>query len=593
MAGHSDIHPLTRFFNLLKLDRKDISYIYINAIFAGLIGLVLPLGIQAIIGLIAGGDYSSSLWILVAVVTIGTALSGILKIMQITVTETIQRRIFVRSSFDFAYRLPRWQLDGLARYYPPELVNRFFDTMNLQKGIPKILIDFSEAILNIVFGLILISFYNSFFAFFGITLCFLLFLVYRLTGPQGLKTSIEESKYKYEVAHWLEEMARSLSTFKMAGYTPYPLRRTDGLVSKYLDSRAAHFKVLKVQYSVIVLFKVLVTAALLALGSSLVIQNELTIGQFVASEIVIILVVSNVEKLILTMDTIYDVLTALDKIGHVTDLPIEKEDGLRYDKIDSGKPMHVRIENLSYKFEDSDRPILKRFNLEIMPGERVCIAGSQSSGKSTLLQLVSGIYDNFEGSISYNGFPLKSLDLCSLRGNIGDYLNEVNVFKGSILENITLGNPETPLADIVKLAEELDIAAYIRNLPEGYNTMLLPEGRNIPRAIRTKLILLRSIVTRPSLLLAEDFFKTLESKERDFLSTYITRRDQPWTLLAVSNDPVLASQCDRIVLMEEGRIVIEGTWNSLQNHPLFDKAFRSKEFALNGLGPKNVPSINS
>lgn len=582
MAGNENLHPLRRFFLLLRLDRKDITYIYLNSIFAGLLGLILPLGVQAIIGLISGGDFSASLWLLIGVVTVGTALTGIIKIMQLTITETLQRQVFVRSSFDFSYRLPRLKLDTLARFYPPELVNRFLDTLNLQKGLPKILIDFSEAILNITFGVILMAFYHSFFAFFGVFLGMLLFLVYRFTGPRGLSTSLKESKYKYEVLYWLEEMARSMSTFKMAGYTPYPLRRTDGLVSKYLDNRAAHFKVLKFQYAVIVAFKVLITFALLALGSYLVIHNEMTIGQFVAAEIVVILVISNVEKLILTMEVIYDVLTALDKLGFMTDLPLEESDGLRFEQINRDQPLQLQIEDLTFRFEDSERSTLNGVSFEVKPGERVCIAGSQSSGKSTLLQLVSGIYADFEGSIAYNGFPLKSLDLCSLRGNIGDYIHEANIFTGTIMENITVGNPDIPLENISGLAEELGIASYIRSLPNGYNTILLPEGRNIPRTIRTKLILLRAVVTKPKLLLAEDFFKSLESKDRDFIANFITRRDAPWTLLAVSSDPVLAAQCDRLLLMENGQIIAEGTWDSLQEHPVFIAVFKSKEIQLIG-----------
>lgn len=582
MAGNENLHPLKRFFLLLTLDRKDITYIYLNSIFAGLLGLILPLGVQAIIGLISGGDFSASLWLLIGVVTVGTTLTGVIKIMQLTITETLQRQVFVRSSFDFSYRLPRLKLDTLARFYPPELVNRFLDTLNLQKGLPKILIDFSEAILNITFGVILMAFYHSFFAFFGVFLGLLLFLVYRFTGPRGLSTSLKESKYKYEVLYWLEEMARSMSTFKMAGYTPYPLRRTDGLVSKYLDNRAAHFKILKFQYAVIVAFKVLITFALLALGSYLVIHNEMTIGQFVAAEIVVILVISNVEKLILTMEVIYDVLTALDKLGFMTDLPLEESDGLRFEQINRDQPLQLQIEDLTFKFEDSERSTLNGVSFEVKPGERVCIAGSQSSGKSTLLQLVSGIYADFEGSIAYNGFPLKSLDLCSLRGNIGDYIHEANIFTGTIMENITVGNPDIPLENISGLAEELGIASYIRSLPNGYNTVLLPEGRNIPRTIRTKLILLRAVVTKPKLLLAEDFFKSLESKDRDFIANFITRRDAPWTLLAVSSDPVLAAQCDRLLLMENGQIIAEGTWDSLQDHPVFIAVFKSKEIQLIG-----------
>jgi ABC-type bacteriocin/lantibiotic exporter with double-glycine peptidase domain len=577
MAGHSDIHPITRFWELLQLDRKDIFYIYLNSIFAGLIGLVLPLGVQAIIGMIAGGGFSTSLVILISVVTIGTALSGILKIMQISITETLQRRIFVRSSFDFSYRLPRLKLDATTKDYLPELVNRFFDTQNVQKGMPKILIDFSEALFNIIFGIILISFYHPFFAFFGLFLVLALFLVYRVSGTIGLQTSLAESKYKYEVAHWLEEIARSLPSFKMAGYTPYPLRRTDELVSKYLDHRGAHFRVLKFQYGVIVAFKVVFTAALMALGSILVLDNQINIGEFVAAEIVVILVIGSTEKVIMAMDTIYDVLTALDKLGIVTDLPIEKENGLRFDRMDTGQAIKIQADNLSFQFAGTALPVVKNVTLEINSGQRVCISGAQSGGKSTLLHLLAGMYSDFEGTISYNGFPIKSLDLCSLRGHIGEYLSDVAIFRGTILENITLGNPELPLANVVQIAEELGVAEYIRNLPEGYQTQLIPEGRNLPRTVRTKIILARAVVDRPRLLVVEDFFEQLEFKDTAFIANFLTRKDQPWTLITVSNDSVLASKCDRLLFLQDGEIVADGTWGSLYKDPLFDQVFGAKQ----------------
>ena len=168
MENSDRLTAVKRFFGLLSLDKKEITYIYVYAIFSGLITLSIPLGVQAIIGLIAGGALSASLIVLVLIVTAGTALTGILKVMQLTVTETIQRRIFARSAFDFSYRIPRFKMEKLTDYYAPELVNRFFDTITLQKGLPKILVDFSSAVLQIVFGLILISFYHPFFVFFGL-----------------------------------------------------------------------------------------------------------------------------------------------------------------------------------------------------------------------------------------------------------------------------------------------------------------------------------------------------------------------------------------------------------------------------------------
>ncbi|MFM7091684.1 MAG: hypothetical protein ACKOZZ_12835 [Bacteroidota bacterium] len=202
--------PFSRLLRMLELDRKDIIYVYVYAVLAGIITLSLPLGIQAIIGLIAGGSVSSALFILLGVVTLGVALTGLLKIMQLSVVEVILQRIFLRSAIDFSFRLPRFKLEGLTQKYPPELMNRFFDTLTLQKGIPKILIDFSSASFQIFIGLLLISFYHPFFVFFSFLLLVILFLIFRYTGPVGLKTSMMESKYKYAVAHWLEEIARSM-----------------------------------------------------------------------------------------------------------------------------------------------------------------------------------------------------------------------------------------------------------------------------------------------------------------------------------------------------------------------------------------------
>ncbi|MBK8880769.1 MAG: ATP-binding cassette domain-containing protein [Haliscomenobacter sp.] len=575
MAGNLNggLTPVQRFFRLLALDRKDITYIYIYAIFAGLITLILPLGVQAIIGLIAGGAISASLLALIGVVTLATALSGVLKVMQMSVTETIQQRIFVRSAFDFSYRLPRLRLDTLVGYYPPELVNRFFDTLTVQKGLPKILIDFSTAILQIVFGLLLISFYHPFYVFFGILLLLTMFLIFRVTGPKGLNTSLKESKYKYQVAHWLEEQARSITTFKLAGDTPFALQRLDSLVGSYLKSRREHFRILIGQFGSIVGFEVLVMASLLALGSFLVLENQINIGQFVAADIVIILVLASSEKLIVTMETIYDVLTALDKLGYVTDLPIEENKGLPFEECDRGQGMELSLDNVRFSFPDSEKPVLDGIDLVVKSGEAVCISGYNGSGKTTLLELIAGLFPYFQGSINYNGFPLRSLQLDSLRRHIGDFLAEEHIFRGSILENIILYDPGLSLDQVIRTSEKLGLADFVRKLPDGFNTPLLPEGRNIPRSIRQKIMLARAIASQPRLLVVEDGFSTLEPADRRCIADCLTAADRPWTLVMVSNDPLYASHCDRILILNEGKVEEEGDYQQIKKSKHFNALF--------------------
>lgn len=563
-----------RFFKLLELDKKDISYIYLYAIFAGAITLTLPLGIQAIVNLMVAGQVSSSLFLLIGIIVVGVAFNGFLTVMQLTVTESLQRRIFTRSSFEFAWRIPRLKLDALSGIYPPELINRFFDTITIQKGLPKILIDASTAALQIVFGLTLLSLYHPFFVVFGFALLIILIAIFQYTGKRGLKTSLKESKYKYQVAHWLEELGRAMSIFKLSGGCHLPMSRTNDLVSNYMDARKNHFRILLIQYSGVVVFRTVITAALLFLGSVLVIRNQITIGQFVAAEIVVILIMNSAEKLILGMENIYDVLTALEKIGFVTDLPLESDKGVSFKEISSDKGVSVELDNVSFRYEDANRYTLRNISLNIEAGERICIAGYNGSGKSTLVQLLEGLYSNFEGMIAYNGVPIRSINLESLRRYVGSLNTRDEIFNGSILENINLGNTHVGLKTIIETAKEIGLHDYINRMPDSYQTELLASGINIPASVRTKIILTRMLIAKPNLLVLENFLPRIEQIEKQHIIDLLTNDEKDWTMLAISNNPEFARKCDRVVLLKDGEIMVQGNFDDLMNNDYVREVFR-------------------
>jgi ABC-type bacteriocin/lantibiotic exporter with double-glycine peptidase domain len=251
-----------------------------------------------------------------------------LQISQLKITENLQQKIFSRAAFEFAYRIPKIKMEAIYKQYAPELMNRFFDVISVQKGLSKILIDFSMASIQVLFGLVLLSLYHPFFIFFSMILIFLLFIIFRYTAKKGLMTSLRESKHKYTVANWLQEVARTHMTIKLAGKTDLPVQRVDKATGEYINARDDHFKILMQQYFLMVGFKVIIGAGLLVVGSILVMEQQMNIGQFVASEIIILLVLSSVEKLILSLETIYDVLTSLEKIGQVTDMELESNEGM-------------------------------------------------------------------------------------------------------------------------------------------------------------------------------------------------------------------------------------------------------------------------
>ena len=548
------IHPWQRLTQLLRVDKREISHIYLYALVGGAISLSVPLGVQAIINLISGGQMATSWGVLIAFVTIGVGFTGAMQIMQLALAENIQQRLFARSAFEFAYRVPRIKAEAVSGRYLPELVNRFFDTFTIQKGLSKLLLDVPLALLQILLCLILLGLYHPFFIAFGFLLVILLYAIFRFTGKQGLATSLTESNYKYAVAHWLEELGRSAGTFKLIGETAMPMSRTDKLVDGYVTARRSHFRILLGQYTAMVVFKVIVTLSLLALGGMLVMREQMNLGQFVAAEIVILLLMNAVEKIILSIESVYDVLGALDKIGFVTDLPLERTGGISVLSTDPDKGLDVRLTNVGFHSHWNKKHVLEGIDLHLAAGEKVCLSGQNASGKTTLLRILAGAMEAHEGNIQFDGHPLNSLDLDQARSIVGDSLNEEDVFAGTVMENITVGRAWVKEEDVMQACTVTGLFDQMAQMPEGLLTPLDPQGSRLPKSLVKRIIQARCIAGKPRLILLEDSLQNWDIKDREQLLGWISAPERPWTLLAVSNDPWLQQRCMRTLTLKNGRI---------------------------------------
>jgi len=544
-----------RLIGLLKLDKRDIFQVFYYAIFAGVVNLSLPLGIQAIINLIQGAQISTSWIVLVVLVTIGVAFVGVLQLMQIRIIENVQQKIFTRSSFEFAYRFPKIRMSELKNYYPPELANRFFDTLTVQKGISKILVDFPAALLQIILGLLLLSFYHPFFIIYGILLLLLIYVVFKFTAQKGLDTSMNESKGKYKVAHWLQEVARSVVSFKLSGKTSHALDKNDELVTEYLKAREGHFNILVLQYIQMIGFKVLVTAGLLLIGGLLVLNQEMNIGQFVAAEIIILLVISSVEKLILGLETFYDLLTSLEKLGQVVDKELESQEGqITFGENES---ISVELEKVSYKVPGIQKTVIDNVSLKIPPNARMLIKGKSGSLKTTLLRIVSGILEPDSGGVYVNGNSLKALNLNHYRALIGQTLPGESPFEGSILNNITFGDTSISQEQINWAINKVGLNEFVKEQPQGLQTILYPEGQQIPYTVTKKIVLARSIVRKPKLLLLKDPLDQFNQEESLELISFLSDPENGWALVVVSDNKRWMDHCTHIVTMEKGSIINE------------------------------------
>lgn len=540
-----------RFIGLLKLEKKDFLQILYYAIFAGLVNLSVPLGIQAIVNLIQGARITTSWIVLVSVVTLGVAFVGVLQLMQIRILENIQQKIFTRASFEFTYRFPKIKMSELRNFYPPELANRFFDVITIQKAISKLVLDFPAAVLQIVFGLILLSLYHPFFIFYGILLVLLIYLVFRFTARSGLNTSIKESKMKYKIAHWIQEVARTLISFKISGKTQHAINKNDALVNKYLDEREGHFQILKLQFIHMIAFKTLVTAGLLVIGGLLVLNQQMNIGQFVAAEIIILLIISSVEKLILGLENFYDLLTSLEKLGEVVDKKLETMGGDK--SFADDRPLEIELKNIGFK-GSGGTDILKDVNLIIKPGDKILLEGINGSGKSLLLKIISGLIEPDSGTIYVNGISLKNIDLNFYHSLLGQSLTEESLFEGTLVDNITFGDESITQKQIYAVLDKTGLKEFVRKQPDGLETTIFPEGLQLPHTIAKKIILARSLIRNPKLLILNEPLHQIDDDEGRKITDHLFSSENDWSIIVASRDDIWKERCDRHILLDNGII---------------------------------------
>ena len=543
---------LYKLFRLLRLDGKEITALYLLSILSGLIQLSLPLGIQAIINfaIVATGrkQLPASMWVLILLVVLGVLFTGMLKINQMKIVEKIQQKIFTRFSFEFSYRIPKLNVISIDQYHLPELVNRFFDIPTLQKSLAKLLLDIPTAVIQLCFGLILLAFYNSVFIVFGIILLVVLYLILYISSPKGFEASLEESNYKYDLGGWVQEIARGIKTFKFFNSFNLHLEKTNHLLEGYLHSRNRHFQILKLQYWSLVVFKILITAAMLIVGGILLIRQEINIGQFIAAEIIILTIMNAVEKLIVSLETVYDLLTSIEKINKITEKPIDEEGTYEYVK---KQGIEIEAKNLSFGFEKT--PILKNISFLIKPGQKVAITGDGDSGKTVLLRMLTGVFQDFEGDLSFDQVPINNYNLNTLRNNIGIYMQKQDIFSASLWENITLGNKEVKEQDVLDTFKIVGLDNFYKSLSKGFDTHLEPTGKQLSSSSVQKLLIARSLLNQPALLLLDEPMKLIAADDKQYLKNYLFGLKDV-TIIFTTNDPALIAKCDMVIHLDKGQI---------------------------------------
>jgi ATP-binding cassette subfamily B protein len=485
-----------------------------------------------------------------------------LRLLTLWIVEQIRQRTFARIALRLAYRVPRIKHTALTKEYLPELVNRFFDTITVQSGWFNFLLTAPTAALQVVVGLIVLAFYSPWLLVFDLIVITFFLLQIFLFGYGGYRTRSNETTQRFRIAEWLEELARCEVGIKTNGIPTFLVTETDKLLVDYVHLRRKQFDVLFRQNASLFIFQALSSAGVLGFGGYLVIHRELTMGQLVASLLIVNMVLPGLERVVQNMQNIYELLSALGKIGYVEDMPLERTGGEVLPRSSQGARIDIRGLRFSYN-ENSE--VLHGLDLSLKPGERISLFGPNCSGKTTLAAILCGLLEPTSGLVQINGIDVRDLDLNSLRKVVTLMSDANEIFPGTVIQNVSLGRTDVTHLDALWALDLVKFNDELRLLPNGLQTELSSGGRNLSRGQVQKLLLARSIVKRPQLLILDEAFTAIEERIKLEILDEIYSPDLNWTVIDISHDADSILRSDRIVVMAQGNIAEAGTPEELIN----------------------------
>lgn len=540
-------HPWKRLLRLLRPDSTDIRLVIAFAVAIGLLNLTVPLVTMAVVNTVAFGTLLQQLIVLCLALLVALLIAGVLILLQYVLVEFIQRRIFVRVASELAYKLPRVDLKAFDQRYGPELVNRFFDVLTVQKSSAVLLLDGVSLLLQAGIGMLLLAFYHPLLLTFDLLLLVMLLFWALVLGRGAVRSAIRESIAKYRVAGWMEEVARHPVAFKLSGGPRMAWDRAEALTRDYLEARKRHFRILLRQFFFMIFLYVTVNVGLLGLGGSLVIQGQLTLGELVAAEIVINLVLATFLKVIKQVEAYYDILAAMDKLGQLLDLPLESLLGEPH--VSHSQGAAVTLHQITFAYGGQKGPVLHQLSLSIAPGERVAIMGPNGAGKSTLADVLYGLRVPQSGWVQIDGVDMRSLRLDSLREHVA-LVKGVEIIEGTVLDNLRMGRDEISLTQIHDVLRRVGMLETIMAFPDGLHTMLWGDGKPLSLGQASRLMLARAMLAEPRLLIIDEALDHIDEQTRETVLATLLNPTTHWTLLIITHSPDVARRCDRIITLQ-------------------------------------------
>jgi len=527
--------------SFLSQERSIVFLVFTYAVAVGLFSLIIPLTVQELVNTFAFSVSPVMVATLVGIMAGILFIVGIFRVLQFYASDMVERRVFVRMVISLARVLPQFKENTFRSNY----INRFLETVFLQRAISGLFIDLVNIIVGGSIGMILLALYHPFFIFFDIALIFSIIIIVIL-GKGGLRRTIYMSEAKYEVFHWFQGVAGNLFQFKATNCSEYILHHADKLAADYVEARKSRFGVLVRQYMGSLFLQVILHAGLLGTAGWLLSQDELTLGQLVAAEVIITSLLLKIDSVVKRSYVIYYFFTALAELDHLLALPKDKTlEGLDI-SIPKSDPrgLHLKCGKLNGT-KDSEQ-LSKEFGFEASPGEKLALICPTEFARHHLAKTLAGLEQPSKCVVRYNGVDLKNLSpnqIGTQRGIL--FGRRFTLFEGTIAENITMGRPGIESKDLLWALAVTELDKDLEEMPLGLETLVLDGDKALTPNQRLRVLLARAIITRPSLLILDGAIHQVPMHTREPLLHRLSSSDCPWTLIIVTTDPKIKEYVQR------------------------------------------------
>lgn len=515
---HAPVSPLIVLWQMLRPELKDIvSAVAISGV-AGLLLLSIPVTAQQLVRNVTFATLYQPIIVLSLVLLGLLGFVAALQMLHIYTAEIIQRRLYARVAAKVARHLPWVTPEAQHEHDLPELMNRFLDVGIIQKTLASLIVDGVAIVLSTVIGMSVMAFYHPFLLGYDLMLLLCLTVVIFVLGRGGIRSAIQESKAKYQTVAWLQDLAANCSVVQEYQLRNYAAETTDVMVIQYLKKRRAHFRILIRQVLVVLGTQALATTTLLGLGGYLVLQEQLTLGQLVAAELIVATIVASFAKLGKHIESWYDLLAAVDKVAHLTDLPVVTLTGtmalprqggvlvelLRH--VSGGKETARSNENHAVVTKDH------RDQISISPGQIEVLYDWADDDRMDVLQAFRDPATASEWSVKLDGLNLHEIrpDARWLHVAI---LDTLSVFPGTVAENVHLHRSNVTDVQVRRILKELGLTSELQDMHVDLDAPLGPHGSPLSVRQLHKLHLARALAGQPRLLVLDHWLDVLGDEE--------------------------------------------------------------------------------